>query len=78
MIASISQLIFPRAVSEAASGLDVPHDNIDHNGPHIPVMLSEVLAAADIQKGVHVVDCTFGAGGIYQSIFGFGCAGHGI
>lgn len=38
------------------------------NAPHIPVMLDEVLAAADPQDGDICVDATFGAGGYARAL----------
>jgi 16S rRNA (cytosine1402-N4)-methyltransferase len=37
-------------------------------GPHIPVMLAEVLDALAPQQGDHVIDGTFGAGGYARAI----------
>ncbi|MBA5777814.1 16S rRNA (cytosine(1402)-N(4))-methyltransferase RsmH [Stappia sp. F7233] len=43
-----------------------------NSGPHIPVMLGEVLAALDPRPGETVVDGTFGAGGYTRAILGQG------
>lgn len=57
MINRLSGYLFPRAAAD-----DVGISQLDDER-HIPVMLSEVLAAAAIVPGEQVVDCTFGAGG---------------
>lgn len=38
------------------------------NGPHVPVLLKEVLAALSPLSGRHVVDGTFGAGGYSRAL----------
>ncbi|MFV0367718.1 MAG: 16S rRNA (cytosine(1402)-N(4))-methyltransferase RsmH [Hyphomicrobiaceae bacterium] len=43
-------------------------DNRDVRSRHIPVLLSEVLAALEPQAGHHIIDGTFGAGGYTQAI----------
>lgn len=68
MIAMLNQFLFPRAASDAAAGAMPDSDD----GRHIPVMLAEVLEAANVQKGEHVVDCTFGAGGYTKAFLDAG------
>lgn len=68
MIKILSQILFPRAASEASAAMSaMPHDD-----RHIPVMLAEVLEAANVAAGEHVVDCTFGAGGYTKAFLDAG------
>lgn len=66
MINKISGYLFPRAAADEAALAQSDDDR------HIPVMLSEVLAAASIVPGEQVVDCTFGAGGYTKAFLDAG------
>jgi 16S rRNA (cytosine1402-N4)-methyltransferase len=43
-----------------------------NTAPHVPVLVSEVLAALAIQGGETVVDATFGAGGYTRAMLSAG------
>lgn len=45
---------------------------------HVPVLLNEVLAAITPQKGIVVLDCTFGAGGYSKALLEKGCIVHAV
>ncbi len=45
-----------------------PLDSSKSSSPHVPVMVSEVLAALDLSPGMTVVDATAGAGGHTEAI----------
>lgn len=47
-----------------------------HGAPHIPVLLSEVLAALDLRPGDLVIDATFGAGGYTRAFLDAGAIVH--
>lgn len=42
--------------------------------PHVPVLLTEVLAALQPQKGMHLIDGTFGAGGYSRALLASGAS----
>ena len=46
------------------------------SGPHVPVLLDEVLEALDPQPGDVIVDATFGAGGYTRAILDAGATVH--
>ncbi len=46
------------------------------SGPHIPVLLDEVLTVLDPQPGDLIVDATFGAGGYTRALLGRGATVH--
>ena len=46
------------------------------DGPHIPVLLDEVIAALDPQPGDIIVDATFGAGGYTRALLDRGATVH--
>ena len=47
-------------------------DNSNASGPHLSVMLPEVLAALDAKPGDVIIDATFGAGGYTRAILATG------
>ena len=43
-----------------------------NQAPHVPVLVSDVIAALGIQDGETIVDGTFGAGGYTRAMLGAG------
>src|SRR4051812_46347368 len=46
----------------------------EHNAPHVPVLLAEVLAALSPLEGARIVDGTFGAGGYSRALLNAGAS----